>query len=42
MKSMALETGILHHHKMIMAILGSTFTNINPKSFTIAGIKSSI
>ena len=42
MKSMALETGISHHHKMIMAIFRSTFANINLKSFTIAGIKSSI
>ena len=33
MKSMALETGISDHHKMIMTIFRSTFANGKPKTF---------
>ena len=42
MKSMALETGISDHHKMVMTIFCSTFAKDKPKTFTIAAIKSSI
>ena len=33
MKSMALETGISDHHKMIMTIFRSTFAKGKPKTF---------
>ena len=42
MKSIALETGISDHNKMIMTIFRSTFAKGKPKLFTIAAIKSSI
>ena len=42
MKSMALETGISDHQKMIRTIFILLLQKINPKLFTIAAIKSSI
>ena len=42
MKSMALETGISDHHKMIMTIFLLNLRKVNPKLFNIAAIKSSI
>ena len=42
MKSMASETGISDHHKMIMTISLLNLQKVNPKLFNIAAIKSSI
>ena len=42
MKSMALETSISDHHKMIMTIFLLNLRKVNPKLFNIAAIKSSI
>ena len=42
MKSMALETDISDHHKLIMTIFRSFLQKVNPKLSTIAAIKISI
>ena len=39
MKSIALETGILDHYKMVMIIFILHLQKVNPKSFPVADIK---